>query len=43
MGCSSIPKFRTLCESKSNKLLEDEFSKVDTILSQMHTPSERGV
>ena len=42
MSCSNIPKFRTLCGSKQNKLLEDEFDKVNTI-PQTHTPSERGV
>lgn len=39
---NSIPKFQTLCVSKSNKDLEDDFSEVD-MLSQRHTPSERGV
>ena len=42
MSCNSIPKFWTLCRSISNKLLDDEFSKVN-IISQIHTPSERGV
>lgn len=42
MGYKSVPRFQTLCRSKSNRDLEDEFSKVD-IISHTHTPSKRGI
>ena len=41
-GYRGIPKFRTLCGSKSNRFLEDELSRAG-VGPQRATPSERGV